>query len=131
METAKPLWVMFVTSVWAFIGLSGYKIVVHVLYANQIIGAYPAGYDFKVFIAPFFLIGLELFLWFKMFRYPAHPARMFAGVIGLYIWLMVIFVNLVVSDLYERDVNYIVLLIYGYAGLGHLAYAVFGKEGHY
>ncbi len=66
-----------------------------------------------------------------MFRYPAHPARMFAGVIGLYIWLMVIFVNLVVSDLYDRNVNYIVLLIYGYAGLGHLAYAVFGKEGHY
>lgn len=131
MTTSRPLWIMFVTSVWIFIGLCGYKIVIHVLYANQIIGAYPAGYNFKVLLAPIPLIGVELFLWFKMFRFPTHPARMFAGVIGLYILLMVVFVNIVVEDLYDRDINNIVLLIYGYAGLGHIAYALFGKEGRY
>ena len=99
--TSRPLWIMFVTSVWIFIGLCGYKIVIHILFANQIIGAYPAGYNFKVLLAPFSLIGVELFLWFKMFRVPTHPARMFAGVIGLYILLMVVFVNIVVEGLYD------------------------------
>ena len=131
MKTSRQLWIMFVSSVWVLIGLCGYEIVIHVLHANQIINAYPSGYNFKVLLAPFFLIGVELFLWFKMFRYPTHPARMFAGVIGLYIWLMVVFVNIVVSGLYDRDINNIVLLIYGYAGLGHIAYALFGKEGRY
>lgn len=101
----------------------------HVLYANQIFGAYPGGYDFKVFIAPFFLIGLELFLWFKMFRYAVHPARIFAGVVGLYILLMIVFVNAVVSDLYDRDINDFVLYLYAYTGFGHMAYALLGKEG--
>ena len=58
----------------------------HHLYGNQIIGAYPAGNDFKVFVAPYFLMGLELFLCFKVFRYHAHPVRMFAGVVGLYLF---------------------------------------------
>ena len=39
----------------------------HHLYVNQIIGAYPAGNDFKVYAAPYFLMGLELFLCFKCF----------------------------------------------------------------
>lgn len=129
MTTARPLWIMFITSIWVFIGLCGYKIVLHILNANQIIGAYPGGYDFKVFIAPFFLIGLELFLWFKMFRYPTHPARIFAGVVGLYILLMIVFVNVVVSDMYDHNVNNFVLFIYTYTGFGHAAYALFGKEG--
>lgn len=122
---------MFVTSVWIFIGLCGYKTVLHVLYAEQIIGGYPAGYNFKVLLGPFTLLGLELFLWFKMFRFPTHPARMFAGVMGLYILLMLVFVNILIKDLYVRDINNIELLMYGYVGLGHIAYALFGKEGRY
>lgn len=53
-----------------------------------------------------------------MFRYPVHPAGMFAAVIGLYILLMVILVNVIVADVYDRGVNNFVLLLYGYAGLG-------------
>ena len=127
--TARPLWIWFVTSVWTLIGLCAYKIVQHVLYANQVLGAYPAGYSMKVLIGPMFLLGVELYLWFKMFRYPIHPARMFAAVIGLYILLMVVVVNLAVADLYDRDINNTTLLIYGFAGLGPIMYALFGKQG--
>ena len=126
--TARSLWIIFISSIWIFIGLCAYKIVLHILYASQIIGAYPGGYDFKVFVAPFFLIVMEIFLWFKMFRYCKHPARIFAGVVGLYIWLMVVLVNVIVTDLYDYEVNNYVLLLYAYAGFGHVAYALFGKE---
>lgn len=128
MKTTGSIWIYFVTSVWLFIGLSGYRIISHVLYANQIIGNYPGGYDFKVFIAPFFLLGLEYFLWLKMFRYPVHPARMFAALIGLYIFFMVIIVNAIVADLYDKDINNFVLVLYGYAALGHISFALFGRE---
>jgi len=128
MPTTKPIWFLFVTSVWLFVVLNGYRIAAHLLHADQIIGAYPGGYDFKVFVAPFFLLGLELFLWFQMFRWQRHPARIFAGIVGGYIWLMVILVGLLVADVYDKDQNAWVLLIYGYAGIGHLAYAFLGKE---
>ena len=129
--TARPIWVMFVSSVWIFIGLCGYEMVVHVLDAAMIVGAYPAGYNIKVLIAPFFLTGMELLLWFGLFRHARRPALVFAAVVGTYILLMIVLVNWIVADLYNRDVNGVVLLIYGYAGLGHLVYAVLGRaDGH-
>lgn len=124
-------WLLFVSSVWLFVGLSAYRVVQHVLYAEQIIGSYAAGYDYRLLIAPFFLLGFELFLWFKMFRYAAHPSRLFAGVVGAYILLMIVFVNLVVADLNDDQVNGLILLLYAYAGTGHLFYAVFGREVRY
>ena len=122
---------MFVSSVWVFMGLCAYKIALHVLYANQVIGSYAAGYDYRVLVAPFFLFGLELFLWLKMFRYAVHPARMFAGVVGAYIMLMVVFVNVVVADMTGNDVSGVHLLLYAYAGMGHLVYALLGAERGY
>ena len=128
---AKALWILFVTSIWIVIGLCSYKMIIYVLSAKQIIDSYPGGYGIKVFVGPFFLFGGELFLWLKMFRYSVHPSRIFAGLVGLYILLMIVFVNAVVADLYDRDVNIFLLILYSYAGLGHIAYALFGKERHY
>lgn len=121
----------FVSSIWLFVGLSSCRAVLHVLGAEQIIGSYPAGYDYRLLIAPFFLLGFELFLWFKMFRYAAHPSRLFAGVVGAYILLMIVFVNLIVADMNDTEINGFVLFLYAYAGLGHLLYSVFGKEVRY
>lgn len=98
---------------------------------DQVIGAYPAGYDFKVFLGPFFLAGFELFLWFRMFIHEREPARIFAGIMGAYILLMIIFVNLIVADLYEREVPVLVVWLYVYAGVCHLAYAFFGRQRYY
>lgn len=94
-------------------------------------GAYSGGYDFKVFIAPFFLLFFEIFLWFKMFKWCAAPARIFAGLVGLYIFLMVILVNYIVADLYDHELQVVNIWLYAFAGLGHLAYAFFGKENSY
>jgi hypothetical protein len=122
---------LFITSVWLFIALNGYKAVIHLIKAGSFSETYPGGYSFKVFIAPFFLISFELFLWFKMFRRSRHPSRIFAGIIGAYIWLMIIFVNVVVANLYDRNLPLFMLWLYAYAGAGHLAYAFFGKERGY
>ena len=131
MVVMTKTWLLFVSSIWTFIGLSAYRVVLHVLQAEQIIGSYPAGYDYRILIAPFFLLGFELFLWFKMFRYAAHPSRMFAGIIGAYILLMIVFVNLVVADMNDTEADGSLLLLYAYAGIGHLFYALFGRENRY
>ncbi len=121
----------FVTAIWLFIALNIYNMVVYAMNPGQVIGEYPAGYDFKVFLGPFFLVGFELFLWFRMFMHEREPARIFAGLMGAYILLMVIFVNLIVADLYEREISTIVVWLYAYAGIGHLSYAFFGRQRHY
>ena len=110
------------------IGVEAYQVVVHVIQSQEILDAYPGGYDIKVLIAPFMLLVAELFLWFKLFRWPCHPARIFAGLLGLYIWLMVIIVNLLVADLYDRELPDLILWLYAYAGTGHLLFALFGRE---
>lgn len=124
-------WLFFVSAVWLFIALNGYKVIEHLLHADSIIGGYPAGYDMRVMLAPFFLFFFELFLWFRHFRWRRHPARLFAGIIGIYICLMVVFVSLVVADLYGRDVPAVLLWLYAYSGAGHLTYAVFGRDHHF
>jgi hypothetical protein len=63
-----------------------------------------------------------------MFRWSRHPSRIFAGIIGAYIWLMVIFVNVVVANLYDRDISIGMLWLYAYTGGGHLAYAFFWER---
>ena len=124
-------WAFFVSSVWIFVGLSAYRVILHILQAEQIIGSYAAGYDYRILIAPFFLLGFELFLWFKMFRYAAHPSRIFAGIIGAYILLMIVFVNLVVADMNDIEIESFMLLLYAYTGIGHFFYALFGRETRY
>ena len=128
MRTKLPVWPVFATAVWVFIGLNAYKIVVHIAHANQIIGAYPAGYDYKVLLAPFFLLGLELFLWLRMFRYAVHPARLFAGVVGAYVLFMVVVVNIIVADMNDTEMSGWLLFLYAYVAVGHLTYALFGDE---
>ena len=120
--------ILFFSSVWIFILLNIYQVTHHILISNEIMGKYPGGFDFKVFISPFLLLCAELFLWFKMFRYFSHPSRIFAGLIGGYVLLMTIFVNLVVSDLYNTEIPKLTLWLYFYVCFGHFVYAFFGKE---
>lgn len=131
MQSNRFVWLLFVTSVWLFICLNGYDVIIHTLNARKIVDAYPGGYGIRVFIAPFFLIAGELFLWFKMFRPARHPARIFAGLVGGYIFLMVLLVNGLVAEVYDRTLPATLLWLYALSGTGHLSYAFFGRERHY
>lgn len=113
---------------WLFVALNGFKVVEHIRTADQIISAYPGGFDMKILIAPFVLLIAELFLWFRFFRWQRHPAKLFAGIIGAYIWLMIIVVNSINADLYERDMPILLFCLYAYTGAGHLTYAFFGRD---
>ncbi len=118
----------FVASVWLLVALCAYRMIIHVNNAGEILTSYPGGYAMKVFIAPFFLLGFELFLWFRMFRPARHPARIFAGLIGGYIFLMVVLVNGLIAEVYDRTLPATLLWLYAISGTGHLYYAFFGRE---
>ncbi|UCH49746.1 MAG: hypothetical protein JSU95_08295 [Betaproteobacteria bacterium] len=128
MHNNRFVWLLFVTSVWLFIGLNGYEVIIHAINARKIVDAYPGGYGIRIFIAPFFLLAAALFLWFKMFRPMRHPARIFAGLVGGYIFLMVLLVNVLVAEVYDRTLPATLLWLYSYSGVGHLVYAFFGRE---
>ena len=130
MEKSK-IEVIFISSVWIFIGLLGYQILLNILHSKEIANFYPAGYDFKIFLAPTLLLVGELFLWFTMFRYQKYPAKIFAGFIGTYILLMIVLVNMLTGNLAENGINTLRLWMYLYTGFGHLIYALFGRESDY
>ena len=125
------VWLLFVTSVWLFVGLNGYEVIIHAMNAGKIVDAYPGGYGIRMFVAPFSLLAGELFLWFRMFRPARHPARMFAGLVGSYIFLMVILVNGLIAEVYDRALPATLLWLYALSGCGHLAYAFFGRDARY
>jgi len=125
---AGPLRLFFVTSVWTLLILCALQISVHVILAGDIATAYPWGYGIKVLIAPFVLFSIELFLWARMFRHPRPPARILAGLVGAYVLLANVLVAVLITDLYHRNVNDLILLGYLYAGTGHLSFALFGRD---
>jgi hypothetical protein len=90
--------------------------------------AFFSGRSFSLGLSCF---SVSLFLWFRLFRHEHEPARVFAGIMGAYILLMIIFVNLIVANLNEREIPVVVVWLYVYAGMGHLAYAFFGRQRHY
>jgi membrane protease YdiL (CAAX protease family) len=118
----------FSSAVWLLVGLTAYRAVLHLGAADEIVGAYPGGYDLRVLLGPLVLLLAELFLWYRFFRFRKRPARAFAGIVGAYVLLMVIAVNLITADLYGREVPVTFLWLYLYAGAGHLAYALFGAD---
>jgi len=128
MATPRALWLFFVTAVWTLLTLCALQISVHVLIAPDIASAYPGRYGVRVLIAPFVLFVLELFLWARVFRHPRPPARLSAGLMGAYVLLINVFASVLVTDLYHHNINDLILLGYLYAGIGHLSYALFGRE---
>ncbi len=113
---------------WTLIALSGYQIFIHISRAGDILAGYPGGYAMRVLIAPFLLLGFELFLWFWTFRRARPPARIFAGIVGAYILLMIVLVNALVAEVYGRTVPGAILGLYTLVGIGHLAFAFIGRQ---
>ena len=128
MEDRKTVWLLFVTSVWMLIALSAYRMIIHIERAGDILAGYPGGYAVRVLIAPFFLLGFELFLWFWTFQRARPPARIFAGIVGAYILLMIVLVNALAAEVYDRAVPVAMLGLHTLVGIGHLAFAFFGRE---
>lgn len=122
---------LFVISVWLTVALSAYRIIIHLMNVDGIMDAYPGGYRFRVFIAPFMLLGFELFFWFRFYRHSRPPSRIFAGMMGGYILLMIVLVNTLVAEVYDRALPATMLWLYTIAGIGHLVFAFFGREGRY
>jgi len=110
------------------IGISATRSIVHMMQADDILDAYPGGYGIRVLIAPLFLLVAELFLWFKLFRRARAPARIFAGIVGVYILLMIVLANGLAAELYGSTLSAMLLWLYAYSSIGHLAYAYFGHE---
>ena len=123
---SKPLWFFFISSVWLFIGILIYACVNTVLHFKEVNEVVAGRYHAGVVFGPFVALGLEFFFWRKFFRYPVDGARVFAAFMGLFIFLKIIFVELVVSDLLDKENDS--LWLYVYAGLGHLFFSFFGKD---
>ena len=125
---SKLLWIFFVTSVWLFIVLlidACVDTFLHFKELNEVVaGRYHAG----VLFGPFIALGMELFFWRRFFRYPVDGARVFAALMGLFIFLKIILVELIVSDLLDKENDSLMMWLFVYAGSGHLFFALFGKD---
>lgn len=120
------LWRNFVISVWVLIGFCAVNTVQILGQAEAVHAAYGP-FGARVILWPIALGAIELMLWFRPFRHGQSGARLMAGFMGLVLLLRPILVALIVSDLYDRDVNWLSWWIYMYVAVSHLGFAVGGK----
>lgn len=133
---SKPLWFFFMSSVWLFMGYLLYNGIWDIINYKEILSANPAadavgsGHARYIF-GSIVLFGMEFTFWYMFFRYPTDGARVFAAFMGINL-LLIIFLSYVVADLLaaERaaEQNALVFWFYWYVALGHLSFALFGKD---
>jgi hypothetical protein len=128
MRKTDLLWLAFAVSVWMFILLNGYEAVYHLTHTQFSSPPYPNRYALGASILPIMLFGFELYMWFRFFRHPREPAKIFSGLIGGYIFLFVIVIHLLSTGSYEYSSNESLILAYLYIGGAHLSFAFFGEE---
>jgi hypothetical protein len=124
---ADRLWINFVASVWILILYC--LLQVFLLFGeSDAIRATYGPFSAKVLLWPIAVLVIEGMLWFRVFRYRRDGARAMAAAMGLMLILQPVLVNLLVADLYDRSVDWFRWSVMLYAGLSHLAFAVFGRR---
>lgn len=119
------LWRNFVISVWVLIGfcaLNAIAMTGKVAWLHQAYGPFAG----RVIMWPFAVGSIELLLWFRPFRHRESGARLMAGFMGVMLLLKPVFVALIVSDLYDREIDMLSWWIYLYVAISHLAFAFGG-----
>ena len=129
--TSRPLWIFFITSVWLFMGWLLYHGVWDIIHYADVLSENPAavaaGYSGRFIFGTIVLFGMEFTFWYKFFRYPIDGARVFAALMGLTM-ILVIFGRYVVADLLEPEKIAPTQWFFWYVALGHLSFALFGKD---
>jgi hypothetical protein len=121
------LWKNFVTSVWVLIGFCAVNTVQILGQAEAVHAAYGP-FGARVMLWPIAIGAIELMLWFRPFRHRQPGARLMAGFMALVLLMRPVFVALIVSDLYEREVNWLAWWIYMYVAVSHLGFAFAGRR---
>ena len=128
---SKPLWFFFISSVWLFMGYLLYNGVWDIINYAEVLSENPAaaatGKSAQFIFGTIVLFGMEFTFWYKFFRYPTDGARVFAAFMGIAM-LLVIFAGYVVADLLASEKNDLILWFYWYVALGHISFALFGKD---
>ncbi|MGB5833104.1 MAG: hypothetical protein WBG92_14070 [Thiohalocapsa sp.] len=114
-------------SVWLLIVLCAWQALRHIAMADQILSD-EGPFGLRTLLWPFVVLGLELILWLRWLRPRRAPGRLFAGLMGAYLLLGVVLVNLVFADMHDHDISAGLLWLYGLIGTAHLWYAIAGSE---
>ena len=129
--TSKPLWIFFITSVWLFMGFLLYHGVWDIIHYAEVLSENPAavatGKSAQFIFGTLILFGMEFTFWYKFFRYPTDGARVFAAFMGIAM-ILVIFISYVIADLLSSEKDALTLWFFWYVALGHLSFALFGKD---
>ena len=128
---SKLLWFFFMSSVWLFMGFLLYNGVWDIINYAEVLSNNPAasatGRSGRFVFGTLILFGMEFTFWYKFFRYPTDGARVFAAFMGINM-LLIIFASSVVADLLAVEQNDLISWFYWYVALGHLSFALFGKD---
>ncbi len=114
----------FVTAVWLVIGLAAWTAVSNAADSTWVDRFYYAGYHTRALMAPYVVGALQLFFWFRFFRHEEDGARIFAGMMGVFVLvqLLLMALNWSVSGPWHP----LVVAALCYIAGAHLAYALFG-----
>jgi len=115
---------LLVSAAWLLIGLMAWVAVSNARDSSWVDRFYYAGYHIRVLLAPYLIGGLELFFWFRFFRHEDDGARVFAGLVGIFGFAVVLIMALNWNVTGPWHPLVVVALLY--IAAGHLAYSLFG-----
>ena len=124
---SRGIWLNFVASVWILILYCMLRVFVMFGQADELQAAYGP-FSARVLLWPIAVLVIEGLLWFQVFRCRRDGARIMAAFMGIMLMLQPVLVTLLVTDLYDRPVDWLRWFVMLYVGLSHLAFAVLGRR---
>ena len=118
------IWRNFAASVWVLIAVCAYEAAMNLLRASDIDAQYGP-FAARVALWPFAVGGMELMLWYRPFRHREAGCRIMAGFVGIVLILFALLVPLIVGDLYDKAIRWPEWVLFLYAALSHLHFALF------
>jgi hypothetical protein len=120
----------FIVSVWLLMGYCVIQMITYLLHASEIIQAYFP-FDSRIIAFPLVVGFMEYLFWLRFFRDRDRGSRLFAGFMGIMLFLKAVLVPLIVVNLYDWQLStpgVMDLLFYLYVSTSHVGFAFFGRE---
>lgn len=114
-------------SAWLFVAENATQFAYYLRSFEILAATHPARIA-AVWRAPFILAAVEVLLWVVVFS-PRRPgARFVAALVGVLVMAHPVGTTLIIGHVNKEPVNTVLVVLYVYIGVSHLAWALLGQE---
>ena len=121
------VWKNFVVSVWLLLAYCAVLTVIIFASADRVSEVFGP-FSVRVSLWPIAWGIVEGMFWIRPFRHREDGARLIAGILGVLLLLLGVFVPIIVADLYAFPISRFEVLFLLYIAVSHVLFAFLGAE---